>query len=173
MWNDERDGSKPFYHIPANHLIYRFGDKFKNSYSFSVIRHPYDLILSWYNEHRKERYEAPVREFYDISLEEWIKRGCPTHWKGLHFNPLHQYKWVCDGNNNIIVSKLIRMENYENDFNEVYHNIKAYLPSNVTNESIRSTRRNESCSKNQLTVNMKEGIYELFKEDFRVFGYKK
>lgn len=63
-----------------------------------MVRHPYELVLSWYNEHRKERYEKSTKDFYNITLEKWIDKGCPTHWKRFKYNPIHQYKWVCNNN---------------------------------------------------------------------------
>ena len=84
-WNDSIHGNKPCYHVPAYEMKKLFRDKFANSFSFSVIRNPYDLVLSWYNEHRKERYEKHIRDFYNIPFEKWIDLGCPTHWKHLSF----------------------------------------------------------------------------------------
>ena len=73
-WNDKTHGNKPFYHITANQMKNVFKEKYKNSFSFSVIRHPYELVLSWYNEHRKPRYEQSVKDFYNISVDEWITK---------------------------------------------------------------------------------------------------
>ena len=57
-WNDNINGNKPFYHLTSKHMINIFKQKYSSSFSFSVVRNPYSLILSWYNEHRKDRYES-------------------------------------------------------------------------------------------------------------------
>ena len=172
-WNDNTHGNKPFYHITANQMKNVFKEKYKNSFSFSVIRHPYELVLSWYNEHRKPRYEKSVKEFYNISIDEWINKGCPTHWSHSQFNPLHQHKWVYDNNDVLLVSFLIRMEDYDNGINFVYHQIQPHLQSSVTLDTVNQTRKNESSNKVELTEEQKNKIYHVFKKDFELFGYKR
>lgn len=67
--------------------------------------------------------------------------GCPTHWEHFKFNPLHQYKWVCNDNNEIIVSYLIKLENYNEEIKYVYEQIKSYLSKNITIDTIKNTRK--------------------------------
>ena len=179
-WNDQVNGGKPYYHSTAMKMRRLFPNKFKKSFSFSVIRNPYDLVVSWYNEHRKEKYELQTRRFYNMSLGTWIDKGCPTHWRHHVFNPLCQWKWVYDQHNNQIVSYLIRLENYSEGMNYVYQTIHKYLPKNVTLDTISKTRKNESSVTQQsqqqfqqqsLTPSEKVKIYKLFQKDFELFGY--
>lgn len=172
-WDDKINGNKPNYHLTSQQMKNIFKNDFKQKFSFSVVRHPYDLVLSWYNEHRKERYEKSTKDFYNITLEKWINIGCPTHWNHFKFNPLHQYKWVCNNNNEIIVSYLIRLENYNEEMKYVYGQIKEYLPKNITIETIKNTRKNGSPNTYILTEEQKEKIYRLFQKDFELFGYSK
>jgi len=172
-WNDKLNGGKPYYHSTAMKMRRLFPTKFDKSFSFSVIRNPYDLVVSWYNEHRKEKYELQTRRFYDMSLDTWINKGCPTHWKHHGFNPLCQYRWVYDQHGRLMVSYLIRLENYKVDMTYVYQTIHKYLPKNVTLETISKTRKNESVSNQDqpLSPQQKDKIYKLFKKDFELFGY--
>jgi len=170
-WNDKINGNKPYYHLTSQQMDDIFKNNYKNKFSFSVIRHPYDLILSWYNEHKKERYEKSTKDLYNISLDKWINMGCPTHWKHFKYNPLHQYKWVCNDNDEIIVSYLIRLENYDEEIKHVYETIKTYLSNDITIESIQNTRKNESVTTQFLTDEQKEKVYKIFKKDFELFGY--
>ena len=172
-WDDKINGGKPYYHLTSEEIINIFKNKYLNSFSFSVIRNPYDLILSWYNEHKKDSYEENIKHFYSITLDEWIKKGCPTHWKHFKFNPLHQYKWIYNENNKLLVSYLIRLENYNNDIKFVYEKIKNNLPKNITIETILNTRKNESISSHNLSQEQKDIIYNLFKKDFELLGYSK
>jgi len=171
-WDDSKNGSKPYYHVTSAQLQYIFKDQYTNSFSFSVIRNPYDLVLSWYNEHRKERYEKDTQELYSISIDLWIDSGCPTHWKHLPFNPLHQYRWLYN-NDELIVSYLIRMDDYDNGIQYVYDKIKPYLKSDITIDSISQTRKNESNNQLELNEEQKNKVYEIFKKDFELFGYSK
>jgi hypothetical protein len=172
-WNDKKHGGKPHYHLTSQQMEQVFKQKYKQSFSFSVVRHPYDLVLSWYNEHRKDRYDRRTRSFYNMELHQWIKQGCQTHWNHLNFNPLHQYKWVYDNNNISNVSYIIKLENYNENIEHVYNKIHKYLPKDVTLESIKQTRKNETKTDIQLTVEQKNNIYNLFKKDFELFGYVK
>ena len=154
-------------------MVNIFKNDFVHKFSFSVVRHPYNLVLSWYNEHRKEKYEKSTKDFYNITLEKWIEIGCPTHWKHFKFNPLHQYKWICNENDKIIVTYLINLENYDEGIKYVYDKIQNYLPKNITIESIKQTRKNETNSNDKLSNKQKDMIYKLFKKDFELFGYQK
>ena len=171
-WDDSINGGKPYYHLTAAHLQHIFKDQYNSSFSFSVIRNPYDLVLSWYNEHRKERYEKETQELYSVSIEEWISRGCPTHWKHLSFNPLHQHRWLYN-NDRLLVSYLIRMDDYNNGIQYVYDKIKPHLRQEISIDSISQTRKNESNNKLELNEEQKHKVYEIFKKDFELFGYSK
>ena len=172
-WNDKINGNKPYYHTTSQEMVNIFKNDFVHKFSFSVVRHPYNLVLSWYNEHRKEKYEKSTKDFYNITLEKWIEIGCPTHWKHFKFNPLHQYKWICNENDKIIVTYLINLENYDEGIKYVYDKIQNYLPKNITIESIKQTRKNETNSNDKLSNKQKDMIYKLFKKDFELFGYQK
>jgi hypothetical protein len=170
-WDDKVNGGKPFYHLTASQMKFKFRN-FDKKYSFSVIRHPYDLVVSWYNEHRKERYEKHVRNFYSCSFDKWLEKGCPTHWKHFNFNPLHQYLWLYK-NDQLLVKYLIRMETFNKDIQTVYDKIKDHLVKEITIESISRTRKNESNNEIQLSESQKEIIYKLFEKDFKLFDYEK
>lgn len=172
-WNDKINGNKPYYHCTAIQMKNNFGHKYINAFSFGIVRHPYDLVVSWYNEHKKERYEEHIKNFYNLSFDEWIDKKCPTHWKHLSFNPLIQYKWLFDENNQLIVSYIMKLENYNDEINYIYNKIKDFLPNNITIENIKHTRKNETLNIKTLNKNQKEKIFQLFKEDFILFSYNK
>ena len=171
-WNDNINGDKLYYHVTAHDMLIHFGNKYTNSYSFSVIRNPYDLIESWYYEHKKERYEQEIKDFYSLSFDDWVNKGCPTHWNHFKFNPLHQYKWLYH-NNKCLVKYIIKLENIENDITIVINNINKYLPKNININTILKTRKNESNKISHISNDSKEKIYKLFQKDFEIFNYDK
>ena len=172
-WDDNKQGWKPHYHITAKQMKEAFPGRYDQAFSFSVARHPYDLVCSWYKEHRKARYETSTQAYYDRPIGEWIKQGCPTHWNNFPFNPLHQYRWLYDDNETQIVSFIMRLEDYNKDMELVYEKIKTYLPESINLETIKQTRKNETEKIIQLSKEEKENIYNLFDRDFKLLGYTK
>jgi hypothetical protein len=168
-WNDEIDGNKKYYHYTAKKMKSIFKD-YDKKISFAVVRHPYDLVLSWYNEHKKDRYDDKTKNFYNITFDEWINKGCPTHWTNLNFNPLNQYLWLYE-NNKLIVSDIIKLENYDHDINLIFNKIKKFLKNDITLTSLKNTRKNDSKNNIILTPSQKNIIFELFKKDFEYFNY--
>ena len=171
-WNDKKNGSKPFYHLTASEMKKR-KPQYNKSFSFAVIRNPYDLVCSWYYEHRKDKYEVSTKNIYSVSLDDWINSGCPTHWKHLDFNPLHQYKWVYDKDNRLLVSYLFKIENFNDGIENVYKKVKPFLNNDITLDTIKLNRKNESLEEKNLNSNQKEKIYNIFKKDFIMFNYEK
>lgn len=172
-WDDTVNGSKLYYHMTAQTMKNMFKNTFDHKFSFAVVRNPYDLVLSWYNEHKKNKYNKLTRRFYEMPLEEWIDAGCRTHWNHLSFNPLHQYKWVCNNNGKLLVSHIMKLENYDKEIVTVCKRIQIHLPKDVTTKKISGARRNASLNKYILTNKQKNQIYTLFKNDFDLFGYSK
>ena len=68
----------------------------KNVYIFTFVRHPYVRIKSWYYYHKD------IRPYKKVSLNDWIKNGCKTHWKIQNetnwekekLSPLLQYNFI-------------------------------------------------------------------------------
>ena len=81
-----------------------------------------------------------------------------------HFIP--QYEFICDSNNNIVVDKLFKFE----EFNEIlkFLNEKKY---NTKKEKNLNVSKNKE--KIILNNNQKKKIYELYKKDFEIFKYEK
>ena len=145
---------------PSKHAdIYEIKRKFKNSYNsykkFTIIRNPYDKMVSWYfylKRNLGERYEV-------LEFNEWIKD--PS--KFWHIDdPISylkpQHEWIDD------TVVLIKYENLDKELNQFF-NKKIELP--IINKS-KHNHYLEYYNKESLTI-----IYDRYKEDFKKYNYKK
>ena len=144
---------------PSKHAdIHEIKVKFKNSYNnyrkFTIIRNPYDKMVSWYFYLKRNLGDYNIVEFND-----WIKD--PS--KFWHANdPISFLKPQCDWIDNTV--EIIRFENLDNELNKFF-NKKINLP--ITN---KSNHNHYLEYYNEQSLNI---IYNKYKEDFEKFNYKK
>ena len=144
---------------PSKHAdIHEIKVKFKNSYNnyrkFTIIRNPYDKMVSWYFYLKRNLGDYDIIEF-----NEWIKD--PS--KFWHANdPISFLKPQCDWIDNTV--EIIRFENLDNELNKFF-NKKINLP--ITNKS-NHNHYLEYYNDESLNI-----IYNRYKKDFEQFNYKK
>lgn len=91
-----------------------FLDKYSDYYKFSVVRNCWELCASCYRFECKGIRYKPV----DRTFENWFIWKCNN--KHPNHNPFpKQLKYFTDGNNNIILDKICRFKNLNNDIKEV------------------------------------------------------
>ena len=156
---EEYFGNKSVRIQPEKHAdIYEIKKKFKNSYNnyrkFTIIRNPYDKMVSWYFYLKRNLGDYNVIEF-----NNWIKD--PS--KFWHINdPISylkpQYEWI----NNTV--EIIKFENLNKELNKFF-NEKINLP--IINKS-NHKHYLEYYNKQSLNI-----IYKRYKKDFEKFNYKK
>ena len=145
---------------PEKHAdIYEIKKKFKNSYNnykkFTIIRNPYDKMVSWYFYLKRNLGE----NYNIIEFNEWIKD--PS--KFWHINdPISylkpQFEWIDD------TVRIIKFENIDKEINEFFEKEINLSIINKSNHDHYSTYYN----KESLNI-----IYNRYKEDFKKFNYKK
>ena len=145
---------------PSKHAdIHVIKRKFKNSYNnyrkFTIVRNPYDKMVSWYFYLKRNLGE----EHEIVDFNEWIKDPM-QFWHAddpeSFLNP--QYTWVDD------TVEILRFENLNEDIN-MFFGKDLQLP--VTNKSNHEHYTNyyNKCSA--------DIIYNRYKEDFKKYNYKK
>ena len=144
---------------PSKHAdIWEIKNRFKNSYNnykkFTIIRNPYDKMISWYFYLKRN-----LGENYNIvEFNEWIK----TPSKLWHANdPISFLKPQCEWIDDTV--KVIKFENLNKELNKFF-NKKIELP--ITN---KSNHKHYSKYYNQESINI---IYNRYKKDFKRFNYK-
>lgn len=148
-----------------------------NIYLFCFVRNPYQRIVSWYQYHIEHSF------YKYVTLNDWVKNGCPIHWKIQNktdwekekLSPLLQYNFI-ESKKGIKVDFIGKMENFKEDCDKLINilnqkfkerGFKKIIPNNIIH-------KNKSIPiKEELTVESKEIIYNLFKKDFEYFDYAK
>lgn len=177
--NDEEEKRNCFVIYENHQRLKILENKFnlENKFVFTLVRNPYDRIKSWYEYHK---FISPI--YYNTSLNNWIKMGCPTHWKiqnktnwakeGL--SPLLQYNFI-EGNKKI--DFIGKMENFEEDNRKIIAKLNRIFRENNVKKRIiyKDIKLNSKKWKTneKITNENKELIYKMFKKDFDYFGYSK
>ena len=145
---------------PDKHAdIHEIKTKFKNSYNnykkFTIIRNPYDKMVSWYFYLKKNLGE----NYNVIEFNEWIKDPS-KFWHADdpvgYLKP--QFEWIDD------TVEIIKFENINKELNNFFGEIISLPISNKSNRN----HYLEYYNKESLNI-----IYNRYKKDFKKFNYKK
>lgn len=160
---------KPFRkHLTAKEIISTIGQKkWDSAYKFTVIRNPWDKVVSQYKHNIKMNSNNMAKkhiEFKDwVSCTYGINKDAKYYGRPQMFLP--QVEWLKNYKNEIDIDKIIRFENLNEGINNVFKTlgIKHELPH--VNRTVKTDYKkfydNES----------KKIIADWFHEDIDVFGY--
>lgn len=149
-------------HLTSRHLMdhptsQNYWDEY---YTFSVVRNPYDRILSEYYGHvlRDNKKKFSNNEFKKWFLDKVIKQ------ESCHYIPQSNFI-IEDGE--VLVEDVFKFESLQSEINILKKklNIKEELP-----------HKNKSNNNNKIIILNKENkniIYDLYREDFINFNYEK
>jgi len=108
-------------------LGYLSPQKFEQLYKFTVVRNPWDRLVSEY-----------VYQQYPFSFKDFIFKHFPpkdhddyVNHNGHYRHVMPQWQFICDQDGHIIVDAVIKFESLQHDFNKVSLNItgqKIFLP---------------------------------------------
>ena len=150
-------------------------DAFKKMYSFSVVRNPYDRLVSAYHYaiqgggsdggiRRRPVYRTNLFATFSMFVHNWLILQDPEEIE-IIFRPQHYF--ICDKEDNILVKWVGKIENID----EVEHRISAELGKPIK-LSRRNTTRRKHYSK-YYDEELQQLVYNYFKRDFELFGYPK
>jgi hypothetical protein len=177
--NNDASNKNNNFIIHENHQRLKVLEKkydLSNKFVYTFVRNPYDRVKSWFNYHKG----LNIPFYKDLTLNEWISKGCKTHWvkqnltnwRKLGISPLLQYNFI-EGNKEI--DFIGKIENFESDskllitkLNNMFikHNIKKHI-------EYKKIYENTSKGSEVITPESKELIYNMFRKDFDYFGYSK
>ena len=174
--NQEKENKYIIYENHQRLSILENDYNINDLFIFTFVRNPYDRCISWFSYHKN----SDLEEYKNMTLNEWVKQGCKTHWKIQNKtnwiienkSPLLQYNFI-EGNKQI--DFIGKMENFENDCKEIIKILNNLFEKNQINKQIvyKNIKLNKSDNKEILSDESKEIIYTLFKKDFEYFNYNK
>ena len=137
------------------------------AFTFSVVRHPYSRVISWYH-HVRRHDETGVRTD-GIALNDWITRAFgekdPQYHDQLRWYAPCTY-WLSNEDGNISVDYVARLETLEEEWPTIAARIgaKAQLPRRNTSEA-------NSADWSVLSAPSRAILDRTFQSDFEMFGY--
>jgi hypothetical protein len=142
-----------YSHIPVSKVKKIVGDKFfENAFKFTIIRNPYDQILSFYFAYHKNK-----------NFKQFIKNE-----SSYFFNKESELVFL---KNQLPYNKIIRYENLENDLTDLSEFLK--LPENLfevfKNLNIHKVKKDYSL----IDYDSQEIIYKNAYKFFKEFNYSK
>jgi sulfotransferase famil protein len=159
---DPRLGPERLAHLYAMEYV-RFGyisaGDFLSYFKFSIVRNPWEKLVSEY----KYRIETTGMSFSDFLFFHFPKEGMSDFRR--HMEP--QWKFVCDTNKNVIVDKLVRMENLQEEIESTFQRIfneRIVLPK--INQSLNPTDYRQFYDDRTARF-----VEEFYKDDIELFNY--
>ncbi|MAX70027.1 MAG: hypothetical protein CMC76_02855 [Flavobacteriaceae bacterium] len=139
---------------------------FAKAYKFTVVRNPWDRVLSQY-KYRIKTNQCNMKEA-PISFEEWVKKVFRDKDPFYYSNPkmfLPQVEWLKDYNNEINMDRVVRFENLSNEMNLVLNDlgIDKKLPHYNKTKKVNYREHYDKETQNIIS--------DWFRDDIDEFGY--
>ena len=163
-------------HHPAENYIKENEVKFKNAFSFAIVRNPYERLYSAYSYLKNGGMNPIDRVWWDLYLSKYESFECFIVKGGLknavecnadHFIP--QYKFICDQHDNIICDYVCNIDNLSS--------IEKKLSGKLGRDIIFS-HRNKSDKKSSdvefiYSQRMLEIVNVIYAKDFDILPFEK
>jgi hypothetical protein len=157
-------------HLTASHFQSIMGEKnWKNIFSFTIVRNPFERALSIYS-YRKKQQSIPSDWSFDDYVVELEKKFKGESSQYFVYPPhyIDQSSFICDGNNILIVDKVIRFENRMQGLTEVAKEINC---SSLGFIHTQESNKNSDKYKSIYSASSKKIIENLYAKDLELLGY--
>lgn len=145
--------------------------KFQDYFVFCFVRNPYDRLVSAYfylmeggktsaDRRFRDNHLLHYRDFADF-VENGLNKPEIAQW--WHFRP--QYLYLVNFEGELIVDYIGRMENIDDDFDEICRRIGVSATLPHANKSVRNDYSQ------YYTPHLQELAYRFYQKDFEMLGY--
>lgn len=156
--NDEFYCKRNNQHLTVNiylNYINKIGDNPKDYKFFTIIRNPYERVVSYFLYRKRRGFNLPSCTFKSYCQQQ------------AYFFPRMTYDWYVGKHK---LDYIIRFENLQNDWANMCNKFNWNFPSLPhTNKALSLTRKHYSAYYDEQTKNM---IDIIFKDDIEKFGYQ-
>lgn len=164
-------------HYSAQQIQSRFPSLFSRSLTFSLVRNPWDRVLSAYRfacvgrtesmgVHRPEQYQIPEFSSFERFLCDWLPSRDLSKCDFI-FRP--QYLFVCDQNKRVMVDHL----GYVERLGETVCFVEERLGRSIDVKMVNTTSAGmESYRDAYSSSEMIEIVSSVYKDDVDLFGYE-
>ena len=172
-WHHGTNKTQCLKHEIISDMKIKFPEEYGSYAKFTVVRNPYDRMVSWYF-HLKERVESDgfdLEKDFTLSFIKWIEDPFKTNYtkwslsevgqkdpNPIYLNPQHTYI-----DETVTV---LKYENLRNELNE-YFGKEISLPI-YNKSSLRKGHFLNYYNKYSLDI-----VYDRYKEDFEKFNYER
>jgi hypothetical protein len=161
--------NKKKFHLSVAELNQLIGERTLNEcIKFTVIRNPYNRVISMY-KHRVKTNQSNLA-FETIGINEWVKLTFSENYSLIYRNNnrmfLSQLAWLKDENGIIQVDEILRFEKLTSEFN-------IFCKKYSLNAKLKHYNKSNFIYSETLSDFSKTLIYNYFKEDFLYFGFQK
>lgn len=178
VFGNHKNGSP----LLSHHAYLDFFNPTEKSFSFSFVRNPYDICISFYNYHV---HTLSIRQIKKFSFKDWVKEDFYSHWKEASDEwpniPVLQHPYIYK-DEKLAIDFLGKHENLVGDFQKLMdilglENIE--LQNQSGNSPSLTNRYNKFKNGNQKTFDdyydseTIEMVNEKLSKDFELFGYEK
>lgn len=172
---EDLDDPPPHEHHKSIKDLHKENKEYKNLFKFGVVRNPYDRFVSGFNDFYEnihgDRSDYPIQIKNGTTFQDFCFSFLESEWSNdIHFKPAHEFLTV-DGE--IAVDKIIKFENFVQDFSEVCDILKidAHLFLNDKTKYRQVKRKHKNFEK-YYNKETKKIIYSFYQKDFELFDYE-
>lgn len=156
------------HHQTAREVIARIGrDKWDKAYKFTMVRNPWDKVVSHY-EYRRKRNKTEIAT-RGISFSEWVKKTYGPEQDSFYYNNPRafqaQVEWLKNDEGRIDIDFIGKFETVNTDFDKIKKAIglKAELP--------HLNASNRASYQSYYDTETREIVANWFREDIEAFEY--
>lgn len=157
--------TRPLQHFTNKELKKIFGSSINDYYKFSIVRNPYQKIVSGFNRRQLKNIGLPGFENLNTFIDKFLPMENITRSSRFQGHFETQTSYLLDENNVIDPSiEIFKFEDLTKCFDKI-HQICPDIPNCHTNASPKYNY------KTHYTDETAAKVYEFYKEDFINFGY--